>query len=86
MFPVNNLPHHFCLSGFPFCSLPSVFSAFPSWNSCYWYLKLMVMVNVAAVLVFCNYPCPVCGPLEIPLFIVTLLHKLWKVPTIVTSF
>lgn len=88
--PVSNLSHHFCLSGSPFCFLLSVFPGFPSQhhssllgtpvtNSCYWYLKLMVLVNAAVVLLFCNYPCPECWPLEIPVFIKILLRTLWKV-------
>lgn len=41
VFPANDSSHHFCLSGFPFCSRLSVFPGFPSWNSS---KKVMLLV------------------------------------------
>lgn len=69
--PVNNLSHHFCLSGSPFSFLLSVISHFPSsyYSSLlgipvtrFWYLKLILK--------------PDHWPLGIPILIIILLHIL----------
>lgn len=87
--PVNNFSHYFrlsvCLSvtllfvfpGFP-SQLHSPFTGTPVANPCYWYLKLMVLVNFSEILLLCHWPCSKWWPLGIPVCAIKMFNTPWK--------